>query len=148
MSTVASADIYKLAQALKESAGDSEITTKNVLVHSANYIKAEMEMLVPVRTGRLRQSIHIEVKSDRVVIGPDTEYAAFVEFGTAPHEIRPKKGKVLAWRGPGGMVYATKVNHPGTKAQPYVRPAFERWVDTLGQLAAEANIRRLEEAAR
>jgi hypothetical protein len=48
----------------------------------------------------------------------------------------------------GTTVYAKKVNHPGTKAQPFVRPAFEAWVDSLGTMAAEANIKVLKDGAR
>jgi len=146
MSSVASADIYRLAEAMRESAGGAEITTQNVLVHSANYIKSDMEARAPVRTGRLRQSIEIKVATNKVIIGPNTEYAAYVEFGTKPHVILPKNKKVLVFNMGGQKVFASKVNHPGTKAQPYVRPAFEAWVDTLGALVAEANIKRLEEA--
>lgn len=45
----------------------------------------------------------------------------FLELGTDPHEILPKKdGGVLAWKGPsggfvtGGTIFAAKVNHPGS----------------------------------
>lgn len=148
MSSVASADIYRLADALRESAAGSEVTTHDVLVNAANYIKADMESRVPVRTGRLRQSIAIRVHQHDVTIGPDTPYAAFVEFGTAPHVIEAKPGKTLAFRVGGQMIFRRRVNHPGTRAQPFVRPAFEDWVDTLGQMAAEANIKRLEQASR
>ena len=41
----------------------------------------------------------------------------------------------------GKTIYARKVRHPGTKPQPYVLPAFEAWVDSLGTMAAEANVR-------
>jgi len=44
-------------------------------------------------------------------------------------------------------VFATKVNHPGTKAQPYVRPAFDAWVDSLGTMAAEANVKVITDNA-
>lgn len=144
MSSVASADINKLADALRDSADAAPETTQDVLVSAANYIKADMESRVPVRTGRLKQSIQIKVLNDKVVIGPNTEYAAYVEFGTKPHVIEAKPGNTLSWMGPGGRQFAKKVNHPGTKAQPYVRPAFEDWVDTLGALAAQANIERLK----
>lgn len=144
MTAEASADIQKLADALRQSAQTAPMTTHEVLVQSAQYIKQDMESRVPVRTGKLKQSISIQVNTDSVVIGPHTDYAAYVEFGTKPHEIRPKNGKTLAWRGPNGMVYAKVVHHPGTRAQPYVRPAFNDWVDALGQAAAEANIKKLE----
>ena len=45
----------------------------------------------------------------------------FLEHGTAPHVIVPKKdGGVLAWKGPSGgfvigeMIFAKRVNHPGS----------------------------------
>ncbi len=51
-----------------------------------------------------------------------TPYAIPVEGGTRPHVIRPRRGKVLAWRGKGKggrrskkFIFATIVNHPGTK---------------------------------
>lgn len=147
MSSVASADIYSLAAALKESSRGSEVTTQDVLVHSANYLKAEMEARVPVRTGRLRQSIQVRTSGKNITVGPDTPYAAFVEFGTKPHVIEAKNKKALAFMVGGRAVVVKKVNHPGTKAQPYVRPAFEAWVDTLGGLVAEAHIQRLSKDA-
>jgi HK97 gp10 family phage protein len=144
----ASADISKLTAALNKTAQQAQTTTHQVLVESANYIKAEMEAKVPVRTGKLRNSISIQVETDRVIIGPNLQmapYAGYVEFGTKPHEIRPKNpGGVLAFKMGGRMVFARKVNHPGTRAQPYVKPAFEAWVDSLGTMAAEANIKVLK----
>lgn len=143
MTSVASADIERLAQALRESGKMSDPTTFNVLRDSANYLKAEMEARVPVRTGRLRQSIAIREQSNSITVGPDTEYAEFVEFGTRPHVIKPKNKKALAFMAGGQMVVVKQVNHPGTKAKPFVRPAFEAWVDSLGGLVAEAQVEEL-----
>lgn len=148
MSSVASADIYSLANAMRESAQNSEITTQDVLLHSANYLKAEMESLVPVRTGRLKQSIQIRVQGMAITIGPDTPYAGYVEFGTKPHEIRAKNAKALSFFVGGRRVTVKSVHHPGTKAKPFVRPAFDAWVDTLGGLVAEAHIQRLARDAK
>lgn len=145
MSSVASADIEALTQALQEASHNAEVTTQGVLVNAANYIKAEMEQRVPVRTGKLRQSIAIKVENEKVTIGPNTEYDEFVEFGTRPHKITAKNKKALSFTVGGTKVVVKSVNHPGTRAKPYVRPAFEAWVDTLGQLAAEANIKRIEQ---
>lgn len=145
MSSVASADLDRLTEALRQSAGGARVTTQEVVMNTANYIKAEMEVRVPVDTGRLRQSIEIKVVGDKIIIGPNTEYDEAVEFGTRPHEIRPKNKKALAFRVGGQMVVVKKVNHPGTRAQPFVRPAFEAWVDTLGALVAEANVKRIED---
>ena len=45
----------------------------------------------------------------------------------------------------GGKVVTRKVHHPGTKPHPYVEPAFEAWVDSLGTMAAEANIKVIKD---
>ena len=150
MVTEASADISRLAEALKRTAAESQTTTFEVMVQSANYIRSEMLALVPVKTGVLRNSIHITVEGARVVIGPNmtqAPYAGYVEFGTRPHVIRPKKGKVLRFKVGGTTVYARKVNHPGSRPHPYVMPAFQHWVDSLGTMAAEANVRTFKDNA-
>lgn len=54
-----------------------------------------------------------------------SEYGPHVEFGTRPHEIRPKKGKFLSWLKDGKRIFAKKVRHPGTKAQPFLFPSWE-----------------------
>jgi hypothetical protein len=55
----------------------------------------------------------------------------FVEHGTRPHTIRPKRAKALRWVGPSGPIFAKKVEHPGTRAQPWLAPAIEDSADTL-----------------
>jgi HK97 gp10 family phage protein len=144
---IGQADITKIADALRQSGRQSEANSMEVLVNSANYMKAEMEMRVPVRTGRLRQSIQIRIEGNKVIIGPETEYDAYVEFGTAPHEIRPKNKKALAFKSGGNTIIVKKVNHPGTKAQPYVRPAFEAWRARLGEDVAKNNVKEIKDAA-
>ena len=151
MSAVAYADVSRLAEALRRAANESGTTTQQVLIQSANHILAEMEVRVPVKTGNLRTSLGIKVTSDKVIIGPNERqapYAGHVEFGTKPHVIRPKqRGGVLVFTVGGTKVFTTKVNHPGTKAQPYVVPAFEAWVDSLGTMAAEANAKVITDHA-
>src|SRR5262245_31180233 len=133
MPAEASADVTRLAEALRRTATQADITTHDVLVQSANQILAGMEAKVPVKTGKLRSSLTIQVRTDPVIIGPNplaAPYAAYVEYGTRPHEIRPRNPHgVLKFRVGGTWVYAKKVNHPGTQAQPYVLPAFMDWVD-------------------
>jgi HK97 gp10 family phage protein len=152
VAAIGSADISRLAEALRMTAQQSGITTQQVLIQSANHILAEMEVRAPVKTGNLRQSLGIRVESDRVTIGPNERqapYAGYVEFGTKPHVIRPKKsGGVLVFTVGGTKVFTTKVNHPGTQPQPYVRPAFEAWVDSLGTMAAEANVKVIKDNAK
>ena len=152
MTAVAYADVTRLADALKQASKDSGITTQQVLIQASNHILAEMEVRVPVKTGNLRTSLGVQVHSDRVVIGPNhlqAPYGGYVEFGTKAHEIRPKNPNgYLVFRMNGQKVFTRKVNHPGTKSQPYVRPAFEAWVDSLGTMAAEANVTRMKSNAK
>lgn len=77
-----------------------------------------------VKTGHLRGSIDTNIKPFQAVIRANTKYARGVEEGTRPHVIRPKKGKYLYWKGASHPVKL--VNHPGSKAKPYLVPAFEK----------------------
>lgn len=53
-------------------------------------IEAEAKRLCPVRTGRLRASIHTGKIRERVYyVGTNVEYAPFVEFGTRKMQARP-----------------------------------------------------------
>ena len=49
----------------------------------------------------------------RVRLGLAASYAAAVEYGTAPHEIRPVNGAVLAFEVAGKMIFTPLVHHPG-----------------------------------
>ncbi|MFJ5802681.1 HK97-gp10 family putative phage morphogenesis protein [Streptomyces decoyicus] len=89
-------------------------------------VQNQARRLAPVDTGRLRSSIVARRTTGRGVgyeVGTNVNYARDVEFGTAPHVITPKNGKALYW--PGAAHPVAKVNHPGTRAQPFLRPAIE-----------------------
>ena len=104
---------------------------------------------VPRKTGHLGRSIVPGPVSDtHASVEARTPYAAAVEFGTKPHVIVPKAASVLAWPGSpanrrlsgrarssvtkGDMVFAAKVEHPGTKAQPYLIPAAQEAIKRHG----------------
>jgi hypothetical protein len=108
----------------------------------------EAKGIVPRRTGNLGRTIrigsltdtHVEVKAGGQL---NVGYAAAVEFGSRPHVIRPRNRKVLAWGGArtlGGRVragsrathFARVVNHPGTRAKPFLIPAFSHALDRVG----------------
>lgn len=85
-----------------------------------------------VQTGRLRASIRHQLDRDArglvARIGSNVEYARYVEEGTEPHRIlagaltgRSSK-KALHWKGARHPVLA--VNHPGTRARPYLSTAL------------------------
>ncbi|NEB83969.1 HK97 gp10 family phage protein [Streptomyces anulatus] len=90
-------------------------------------VQNEARRRAPVDTGRLRSSIVSRAEgSGRNVgylVGTNVNYAAAVEYGTAPHVIKPTNKKALYW--PGARHPVAQVNHPGTRAQPFMRPAIE-----------------------
>lgn len=93
----------------------------------------EQKKLAPVKTGNLRRTIHIgQVTKRSATTVASANYAAAVEFGTRAHEIRPRNRKALRWKGKaGGVVFASRVRHPGTRKQPYMVPGAERAVHGL-----------------
>jgi len=54
------------------------------------------------------------------------EYAEAVEFGTSPRVIIPVHKKALAFKMDGKKVVVKKVMHPGSEAQPFMRPALDQ----------------------
>lgn len=57
-------------------------------------------------------------------VGSDLEYAGFVNDGTSPHIIRPRRAQVLRFNVGGRTVYAKVVHHPGTRARPFLDRAL------------------------
>ncbi|MBZ3909421.1 HK97 gp10 family phage protein [Streptomyces acidiscabies] len=90
-------------------------------------VQNEARRRAPVDTGRLRSSIVSRVegggRSLGYAVGTNVSYAADVEYGTAPHVIKPKDKKALFW--PGAAHPVAQVNHPGTAPRPFLRPAIE-----------------------
>jgi HK97 gp10 family phage protein len=75
------------------------------------------------RSGKARQSIvgqSVDDMTGKVFVG--VNYARFIEYGTRPHQIRAKNARVLAGD---GRVFGRVVNHPGSKAYPFWRPAVK-----------------------
>jgi phage gpG-like protein len=106
-------------------------------------VERQAKNLCPVKTGRLAGSITTQsvekgtnpespaTKADvidkpfdenEVFVGTNVEYASDIEFGTGPHKITVKNAKVLT---DGKTFFGKSVNHPGTPAQPFLRPALD-----------------------
>jgi hypothetical protein len=89
-------------------------------------IRDDAKAAAPKRTGRLAESLISEVQNKVLRVGSrDCNYSTDVEMGTMPHLIFPNSKKALFW--PGADHPVAYVNHPGTRPQPYLRPAlFQR----------------------
>jgi hypothetical protein len=92
---------------------------------------------VPVKTATLQGSIQMRPAQE---VGGGVEgvwgsfavkYALHVELGTGPHVIRPVNKRMLYWKGAKHPVYY--VNHPGTKARPYLLPQTEKFYPMLSE---------------
>lgn len=124
------------------------------LVRRGRQVEREAVRLCPVNTGNLRSSITTEFRQQgdrlQVRVGTNVDYALPVHEGSRPHVIRPrsKKALVFVWPGApsavaaavprsrrrvsrqgksGPLVAFRYVNHPGTKARPFLRLALERF---------------------
>jgi HK97 gp10 family phage protein len=99
------------------------------LDRAARQVMNRAKILAPVDTGRLRASIRVEARRTlglRTVytIGSDVYYAPYVNDGTRPHTIRPRRGKALRFTIGGRVVYARVVHHPGTRPRPFLDRAL------------------------
>ncbi|NCD07562.1 MAG: HK97 gp10 family phage protein [Spirochaetia bacterium] len=125
--------------------------SKEVLYKATNKIKNIAKEKAPVDNGMLRKSIRmfpLESGADEYFIVDGVDYGIHVEYGTLPHIILPKNAKVLRFetdkKGRRGrrqglkyanIVFAKWVKHPGTKEQPFFRPALHEvekyWLDRI-----------------
>jgi hypothetical protein len=90
---------------------------------------------VPVDTGELRDSgeLVVEDTPGEVTFRYTAAHAMPVEAGTEPHPITPDDADVLAFEVDGEQVFAQRVAHPGTPAQPYMQPGFRAMARELRQ---------------
>ncbi|GAA4082704.1 HK97 gp10 family phage protein [Actinomadura miaoliensis] len=86
----------------------------------AEMVAEDARRFVPIDSGELQSTI--QARGNRVYVG--TDYWHIVEFGSRPHTIYPRAKKALYWRGAAHPVH--RVRHPGTPAQPFMRPALYR----------------------
>jgi hypothetical protein len=95
-------------------------------IRTQTMARANLRRNGSIRTGRLVNSVRIKMVKDekgvRFEVGSDVKYASYVEFGTGPHLILPRNKKALWWKGADHPV--RRVNHPGSKAKPWLRPAI------------------------
>lgn len=126
---------------------DPRETAGEALLQTGLVIERDAKREAPVDTGRLRSSITTEQEGwNRVVVGTNVEYAEAVEFGTPPHVIEPKEKKALAFTVGGKRVVVKRVNHPGTKARPFLRRAFRKhFPATFAKLWVRTVKKRIEQ---
>ena len=119
-------DIKKIQKVLKKAGMNIEAGAKDNLTSNNS-----------VNTGHLRRSIGNFRRGMTVTVHTsNVEYAIIVEKGSKAHIIRPKNKKALYWEGAKRPV--KMVNHPGSRAKPFLIPAFESEKDKLIENLKEA----------
>lgn len=96
-------------------------------------VLARARTLVGVRTGLLLSTIRRERGQGPrgpyhdVVAGRRgvTDYLGYHMNGTHPHIIRPRRRKALRFTSGGSVVFARRVQHPGSRANPFLIRALE-----------------------
>ena len=101
------------------------------IVKSGLIIETNAKKAAPSDTGRLRSSIQTEIKNNGFTaqVFTDVNYAPFVEYGTRAHFPPPNalKGWARRHNMPGmEFIIARSINRRGTKARPFLFPAFEK----------------------
>ena len=100
-------------------------TVDRAMGGTAQAVVAVAQGLVPRDTGTLANAISAQRTAVGWEVIADTPYALAVHEGSRPHVIEPK-GKVLRFPSKGGtIVYAKRVNHPGTRGNPFLTKAME-----------------------
>lgn len=137
-------DVHELTQMGNRYANAKPIIRQELskgLAKCAIVVQSLARQLVHVKTGRLRASIvpgPVKTSGDglSVEIGTNVVYAPYVEFGTAAHVILPVTKKALYWQGADHPVRS--VNHPGSKAYPYLKPALQQSIGKIDALMGAA----------
>jgi Bacteriophage HK97-gp10, putative tail-component len=92
--------------------------------------------------GRLKGSIRYEREvsegSVSAVFTANTPYAGYVLEGTGPHVIAASAARSLQFMLDGAVTYRRRVNHPGTKANPFNERAVIPLTPELRASFAEA----------
>ena len=117
-------------------------------VKVADYAFGQMYRNAPWRSGYLAQSIRKEVSETDAKVYPTAEYAKVVEKGSGPHVIYPARSSVLAFEAGmlGGVVFCKRVNHPGSRANPFVALTATETRDNAEKLFLEAYAEHVGEA--
>lgn len=122
-------DFDKLARAFEKAPQATRDMVRKQLKIAAEGIKdrASTEHRYKSRSGELeRKGIATMVEDNVAVISlsPRVPYGIYVHEGTKPHIILPRQKKILRWSdGEGNYFFSRKVNHPGTKPDPFLYDA-------------------------
>ena len=134
MIKIDTSEIDKFVIDLKDTSENIRSDVQKVLKKSGFNIEAKAKLNITnngsVKTGHLRRGITTDIGNMEVTVHTSNiKYARGVEEGTRPHTIRAKNKKALYWKGAKHPVKS--VRHPGSRAKPFLIPAFEKEKEVL-----------------
>lgn len=124
---------------------------RGALRAGALVLQADAKAHVPVKSGALRDTIRVSTRlkgntvSAKVTAGNRKKrvfYAHMVEGGTRPHEIKPKQKALRI-----GNLFAPRVQHPGARAKPFMRPALAASLTAAVSAIADYIRKRLDKVS-
>jgi|APHM01.1.fsa_nt_gi phage protein, HK97 gp10 family len=120
-------DFDDFADEIEDLRDDLEQAIDRGVERTAIQVERSAKQNAPVDTGNLRASLRFQqLALGSYAVGTNVEYAPDVEFGTDPHDITPDTKEALKFQNSDGeIIFASRVEHPGTPAQPYLRPALQ-----------------------
>jgi hypothetical protein len=127
----------------------ADILMPNYIEKVSEFAFDEMYKNAPWRSGYLAMSITKEISGNQARVYPTAPYATIVARGSRPHLIRSVTARSLAFQvGIGGLVFARLVNHPGTRANPFIQLTAQETRDEQGRFFMEAWNELMDECTR
>jgi hypothetical protein len=99
---------------------------RTYLSRSSKKVLSEAQNRAPVFTGRLRSSLQVKMKTDKMTVISTSPYALYVETGTRPHF--PPISAIRSWaqsKGINPYALARSIARKGTKPTWFLRDSFE-----------------------
>lgn len=126
---------------------DLRLELLNSLRSVANDVKKDFEATVKTwdHKPKFESAISLKGAGPQFLVGTDDEIYGYVDKGTKPHVIKPKRAKVLRFAGTyraktspgvigsssggssGAEVFSRGVKHPGTKARNFEEAIGRKW---------------------
>lgn len=99
---------------------------------------------VPSRTGATRRTLRLKRATMKRATVTGNYVAGFLDQGTGPHEIAPRRARRLVFQSGGATIFARKVHHRGIRALRFGQRAGREALRRVP--AAEAIIREWNRA--
>jgi len=130
-------DFRAFSQAFQRLSRDIRGAAELIVRKAAERAEGLLRERAPRRTGRMAEDVGSTIYGRMAIVGFRTHYARFLEFGTRPHEIRPRRARALRFSMGGRIIFARRVLHPGIRPRYLVRAVAEELGGQLSSIFEE-----------